>query len=53
MQSCVGGAFQIEDSSYHGLEDRNVYVRLQVQSKASVATANQVEGTLRPNERRS
>ena len=52
MQSCVGWAFQIEDSSYQGLEDRSVYVRPQVQSEASVAAANQVEGTLRPEERR-
>lgn len=50
MQSCVGWAFQMEDRRYQGLEKRNVYVRSWVQSKANVAGAKRVKGTIRKNQ---
>lgn len=40
----------MEDSRYRGLENRNVYVRSQVQSQASVAGAKTVKGTIGKNE---
>lgn len=40
----------MEDSRYQGLEKRSVYVRSWVQSKASVAEAKRVKGTIRKNE---
>lgn len=40
----------MEDSRYQGLENKNVYVRSQVQSKASVAGTKTVKGPIGKNE---